>query len=102
MQLSKAHIVIFGIGGVGGYVAEALARTFVGIIACARNEAVTASLFGAAITPCLIVPSRALPSHWKLGILCLPRFKPAYTNPSRRLRCNGIDPGFAIRFRSSS
>jgi tRNA A37 threonylcarbamoyladenosine dehydratase len=30
LQLSKAHIVIFGIGGVGGYVAEALARTFVG------------------------------------------------------------------------
>lgn len=30
LQLSKAHVVVFGIGGVGGYVAEALARTFVG------------------------------------------------------------------------
>jgi tRNA A37 threonylcarbamoyladenosine dehydratase len=29
-QLKKAHVVVFGIGGVGGYVAEALARTFVG------------------------------------------------------------------------
>ena len=30
LQLSKAHVVVFGIGGVGGYVAEALARTFIG------------------------------------------------------------------------
>lgn len=31
-QLKEAHVVVFGIGGVGGYVAEALARTFVGKI----------------------------------------------------------------------
>lgn len=30
IQLSKAHVVVFGVGGVGGYVAEALARTFIG------------------------------------------------------------------------
>ena len=29
-QLNKAHVTVFGIGGVGGYAAEALARSFVG------------------------------------------------------------------------
>ena len=29
-KLQKAHVLIFGIGGVGGYVVEALARSGVG------------------------------------------------------------------------
>lgn len=42
-QLKQAHIVVFGIGGVGGYVAEALARTFVGALTLVDCDDVDAS-----------------------------------------------------------
>lgn len=41
--LSKAHAVVFGIGGVGGYVAEALARAAVGRITLVDCDDVEAS-----------------------------------------------------------
>ena len=31
-RLSKARVAVFGIGGVGGYVVEALARSVVGML----------------------------------------------------------------------
>ena len=37
-KLSQAHIAIFGIGGVGGYVAEALARVGIGKIDLVDND----------------------------------------------------------------
>jgi len=42
-QLKKAHIAIFGIGGVGGYVAEALARAGIGALDLIDNDVVTLS-----------------------------------------------------------
>lgn len=41
--LSKSHIAIFGVGGVGGYVAEALARTGVGHFTLIDNDQVSLS-----------------------------------------------------------
>lgn len=41
--LSEASVIIFGIGGVGGYVAEALARSGVGRLILVDNDTVAAS-----------------------------------------------------------
>ena len=40
-KLKKSHIAIFGIGGVGGYVAEILARSGVGKIDLIDNDTVS-------------------------------------------------------------
>ncbi len=42
-RLSQAHVAIFGIGGVGGYAAEALARTGVGLIDLIDSDTVSES-----------------------------------------------------------
>jgi tRNA A37 threonylcarbamoyladenosine dehydratase len=42
-RLSNAHVVVFGIGGVGGYAAEALARAAVGAISLVDSDTVTQS-----------------------------------------------------------
>lgn len=42
-RLQKAHVAIFGIGGVGGYVAEALARSGVGAFDLIDNDTVALS-----------------------------------------------------------
>lgn len=42
-QLQKARVVVFGIGGVGGYVAEALARAGVGALDLVDNDVVSLS-----------------------------------------------------------
>ncbi|MBO5486848.1 MAG: tRNA threonylcarbamoyladenosine dehydratase, partial [Eubacterium sp.] len=42
-KLKKARVAVFGIGGVGGYVAEALARSGVGAIDLIDNDTVAAS-----------------------------------------------------------
>lgn len=42
-RLSKAHIAIFGIGGVGGYVTEALARSGIGHFTLIDNDKVSLS-----------------------------------------------------------
>ncbi len=42
-RLSKAKVVIFGIGGVGGYVAEALARSGVGSLVLVDHDTVSVS-----------------------------------------------------------
>lgn len=42
-QLQKARVIIFGIGGVGGYVAEALARAGVGALDLVDNDVVSLS-----------------------------------------------------------
>ena len=44
-KLSKCHVVIFGVGGVGGYVAEALARTGIGHFTLIDNDTVALSNF---------------------------------------------------------
>ena len=44
-KLSKCHVAIFGVGGVGGYVAEALARTGIGHFTLIDNDAVALSNF---------------------------------------------------------
>ncbi|MBR6791737.1 MAG: ThiF family adenylyltransferase, partial [Ruminococcus sp.] len=38
--LKKAHVAVFGVGGVGSYTAEALARSGVGKIALIDNDTV--------------------------------------------------------------
>lgn len=40
-KLENAHVIIFGVGGVGGYVAEALARSGVGAIDIVDNDTVS-------------------------------------------------------------
>lgn len=42
-KLKGAHVIVFGVGGVGGYVIEALARSFVGAITVVDNDTVSAS-----------------------------------------------------------
>ena len=42
-KLKKARVVVFGVGGVGGYVAEALARSGVGAIDLVDNDVVSVS-----------------------------------------------------------
>lgn len=42
-QLAQAHVIIFGIGGVGSYAAEALARAGVGAITLVDNDTVSLS-----------------------------------------------------------
>lgn len=42
-KLEKAHVIIFGIGGVGGYVVEALARSGVGHLTLVDNDRVAES-----------------------------------------------------------
>ncbi len=42
-RLKEAHVVVFGIGGVGGYVAEALARAAVGAISLVDSDTVEQS-----------------------------------------------------------
>ncbi len=44
-KLSKCHVAIFGVGGVGGYVCEALARTGVGHFTLIDNDTVALSNF---------------------------------------------------------
>lgn len=40
-KLNKSHVAVFGIGGVGGYTAEALARTGVGRLTLIDNDTVS-------------------------------------------------------------
>ena len=42
-RLSRAHVAVFGIGGVGGYVVEALARAGVGELSLFDNDTVSES-----------------------------------------------------------
>ena len=42
-KLKKAHVAVFGVGGVGGYVLEALARTGVGSLTLVDSDRVAAS-----------------------------------------------------------
>lgn len=42
-KLKNSHVCIFGVGGVGGYVSEALARTGVGHLALVDNDTVSPS-----------------------------------------------------------
>ena len=44
-KLNKCHVAIFGVGGVGGYVVEALARTGVGNFTLIDNDTVALSNF---------------------------------------------------------
>ena len=44
-KLSKCHVAIFGVGGVGGYVAESLARTGIGKFTLIDNDTVNLSNF---------------------------------------------------------
>ena len=43
LKLKKALVAVFGIGGVGGYVAEALARSGVGTLTLIDNDKVSES-----------------------------------------------------------
>ena len=43
LQLKKSHVAIFGVGGVGGYVAESLARTGVNHFTLVDNDVVSLS-----------------------------------------------------------
>ena len=42
-RLSRAHVAVFGIGGVGGYAAEALARSGVGTLTIVDHDTVSVS-----------------------------------------------------------
>lgn len=42
-KLKNSHVIVFGAGGVGGYVIEALARSFVGAITVVDNDTVSLS-----------------------------------------------------------
>lgn len=42
-KLMNSHVIVFGAGGVGGYVIEALARSFVGEITVVDNDTVSVS-----------------------------------------------------------
>ncbi|UTY40662.1 tRNA threonylcarbamoyladenosine dehydratase [Allocoprobacillus halotolerans] len=42
-RLSQAHVIVFGVGGVGGYVVEALVRSGIGHITIVDNDTVSLS-----------------------------------------------------------
>lgn len=42
-KLKNAHVCVFGVGGVGGYVCEALARSGIGALTLVDNDTVSAS-----------------------------------------------------------
>ena len=42
-KLKKAKILVFGVGGVGSYIVETLARSFVGHITIVDNDVVSRS-----------------------------------------------------------
>lgn len=42
-RLKKAHVIVFGVGGVGGYVVEALVRSGIGMITIVDNDVVSLS-----------------------------------------------------------
>ncbi|MBQ8057317.1 MAG: tRNA threonylcarbamoyladenosine dehydratase [Ruminococcus sp.] len=42
-KLKSSHVIVFGVGGVGGYVIEALARSFVGAITVVDSDTVSIS-----------------------------------------------------------
>ena len=42
-KLKNSHVIVFGAGGVGGYVIEALARSFIGAITVVDNDTVSRS-----------------------------------------------------------
>ncbi len=42
-KLKSSHVIVFGAGGVGGYVIEALARSFIGAITVVDNDVVSVS-----------------------------------------------------------
>lgn len=42
-QLNQKHVIVFGVGGVGGYVVEALVRSGIGHIAIVDNDTVSLS-----------------------------------------------------------
>lgn len=42
-KLNQAHVIVFGVGGVGGYVVEALVRSGIGHITIVDNDAVSLS-----------------------------------------------------------
>ena len=44
-KLSKCHVAVFGVGGVGGYVVEALARSGVGSFTLVDNDVVSITNF---------------------------------------------------------
>lgn len=43
LKLKNSHVIVFGAGGVGGYVIEALARSFIGAITVVDNDTVSLS-----------------------------------------------------------
>ena len=42
-KLNNAHVAVFGLGGVGGYVAEALARSGVGALTLVDHDSISLS-----------------------------------------------------------
>ena len=42
-KLNQAHVIVFGVGGVGGYVVEALVRSGIGHITIVDNDVVSLS-----------------------------------------------------------
>ena len=44
-KITAARVAVFGIGGVGGYVVEALARSGIGALDLIDNDKVSLSLF---------------------------------------------------------
>ena len=40
-RLRRAHVIVFGVGGVGGYAVEALARSGVGALTLVDNDRVS-------------------------------------------------------------
>ena len=42
-KLKNAHVAVFGVGGVGGYVAEALARSGVGMLTLVDHDTISLS-----------------------------------------------------------
>ena len=44
-RLNRSHVILFGVGGVGGYVAEALARSGIGHISLVDSDIVGITKF---------------------------------------------------------
>lgn len=81
-KLSKSRVAVFGIGGVGGYAVEALARTGVGALDLFDNDVVCATNLNRQI-----IATRSAVGQSKTQVM---RTRVADINPDCKVVCHGI------------
>ena len=66
-RLKNARVAVFGVGGVGGYVAEALARSGVGALDLIDSDTVNLSNINRQIIALRKIRGKHIRSSWRTG-----------------------------------